>query len=55
MKMSDYGTWQRGDTVTYVTDDGRYLMGKVTSVKTKRVYSVIPNGTLGIIDVVEER
>lgn len=55
MKMAIQGTWRRGDTVTYVTGDGRRLTGKVADVVTKRVYTVIPEGTLGAVDVVEER
>lgn len=53
-QMTERGTWQNGDTVVYLTETGNHLRGKVVGVKTKLVYSVIPEGTLGIVDTVDE-
>lgn len=46
--MADPGKHEPGDTVLYFNDDGRLTRGTVAAVR--RIYSVVPDGTVGIVD-----
>lgn len=50
--MAEPGQHKTGDRVLYVDDDGRHCYGTVASVR--RVYTVVPEGTVGITDQVDE-
>ena len=46
--MADPGPYEPGASVLYFNDDGRLTRGTVSAVR--RVYSIVPEGTVGIVD-----
>lgn len=51
-EMTEPGEFRTGDKVTYVGNDGGYRTGTVSRVQ--RLYQVVPDGTVGIVEEVIE-